>query len=615
MSDHRQSPRFLATRPADLPPSGLDVLLVTGDAYVDHPSFGVAVIGRWLQAHGFSVGIVAQPSWKHPGDMARLGRPRLFAGITAGNVDSMVNARTSMGLVRNDDPYTPHGRAGARPPRASIAYTTRVRQAFPGLPVVLGGIEASLRRFAHYDFWQDRIRRSILLDSKADLLVFGMGELAVLEIARRLAAGRTIRGCHDIPGTACILGPRDPLPRPHALELPSFQDCASHPLSLNRATRMIYRESSPHVGRPLLQNHGQRRLFCNPPSPVLPTLTLDEIHQLPYAYLPHPDYGQASIPAFEAVKGSITATRGCAGGCSFCSIALHQGRSIVSRSHESIKREIRNMRRSPSWNGIITDLGGPTANLYGAVCSLDASRRVNPCRRGSCLHPRQCRHFRAGQQPFLDLLRMASGEPGVRRVHVGSGLRHELLLDQPALLDQLVAWHVSGRLTVAPEHADSRVLQAMRKPPIEAFTTFARLFQLSCKRRRKRHELLPYFLSAHPGTTAQAAVKLAQYLKQRSIQPRQAQLFLPTPGTMATAMYVSGVDPVSGQTLEVPKGRKERARHRAMMYYWKRQEFPAVREALLAWGRPDLVGRGPGHLVPPGPSRGGWLPRPQERTG
>jgi len=390
------------------------------------------------------------------------------------------------------------------------------------------------------------------------------------------------------------------------VELPSYEACRADPLALNRATLLAHQESSPGNGRPLAQAHGAQGVWVNPPSPALEPAELDKLYELPFAWAPHPGYGQA-IPAFEAVRASLTVTRGCGGGCSFCAIALHQGRHVVSRSRQSVLREARALAARPGWRGVISDVGGPTANLYGMGCGSDRARAA--CRRLSCLQPRICRHFVRDHVPYRQLLRELRGQKGIQRVLVGSGLRHDLACEDPAFLGELARHHVSGRITVAPEHASPAVLRAMGKPPIERYQRFCAQWA----RAGQGAALLPYFLAAHPGAGPAEAVELALFLKREGIRPRQAQLFLPTPGTLATAMYVSGCDPRSGEPLPVARGAKERARHRALLFYWKREEAPAVREALQAWGRRDLIGRGPGCLAAPGPVRGGWLPRPEER--
>jgi uncharacterized radical SAM protein YgiQ len=578
-----------------------DVVLVTGDAAVDHPAFGAAVIARWLLAHGFSVGLIAQPDLANPDAFCVLGRPRLFFGVTAGNLDSMVAARTSSGRPRSDDAFSPGGRPGRRPDRATIPYTTRLRQAFPGVPVVLGGVEASLRRFAHLDWWQGAMRRSILADSKADLLVYGMGELAALAIARRLAEGLTIRDCGDIAGTARLLGRTEDQPSGPVVELPSFAAIVADARALGRATLLALDASRPFSDRPTVQMQGDRLLWCNPPSRPLSTEEFDRLNELPYTRAPHPSIAEEGVPALESVRGSVIGTRGCGGGCAFCSIALHQGRHVVSRSAESILREVRSLVRMPGWTGTITDIGGPTANLWGLGCGSESAARA--CHRPSCLHPRRCTQFSTDHGPFADLLSRVAAEPGVKHVFVGSGLRHDLAVDETRFLAQVVARHASGRLTVAPEHVHAGVLRLMRKPGPEVFDRFLEAFEESVDRAGSRTVLVPYFVAALPGSTPEAAVELASYMKKRHIRPRQVQLFLPTPGTLATAMWASGEDPETGEAVYVARSARERDYQRALLLAWKQEEAPMVREALRAWGRADLIGFGPDCLVAPGPER------------
>jgi uncharacterized radical SAM protein YgiQ len=605
--------RFLPMTREEAGAEPLDVILVSGDAYVDHNSFGAALIGRWLEAHGFRVGIIAQPAWDGPDAFTALGRPRLFFGVTAGNMDTMVNHYTASRRIRNDDAYSPGGEAGLRPDRATIAYAGRVRQAFPGVPVVVGGIEASLRRFAHYDYWQDRMRRSILLDAKADLLVHGMGERAVVEIARRLEAGKGIEACRDIPGVAWALGQKTPVPDVPHVVVPSFEDCEKDPLAFNKLTVHMYREANPHCGKPMLQRSGDRAVWCNPPDVPLTGEELDRLYELPYANAAHPCY-RKPIPAFESIRGSVTINRGCAGGCSFCALTLHQGKDVVSRSSGSIVREVKGMVGQKGFHGVVSDLGGPTANMFHMACTSEAANKV--CRRVSCLHPVRCKHYGTDHKPYVDLLREVRALPGVKRVFVNSGIRYDLAADAPGFVEEIAAHHVSGSLTTAPEHVSSKALHHMRKPEITHFADFMKRFRAASELNGKKQFIVPYFQCAHPGTGPDEAIELAMYMKRNGLQCRQVQLFMPTPGTLSTAMYVSGVDPHTGEPVPVARGHKERARQRSLMFWWKREEWPAIREALVAWRRQELIGNGPDCLVPPGPARGGWVrgARPGEPT-
>jgi uncharacterized radical SAM protein YgiQ len=600
--------RFLpmtAEEAGDVP---LDVILVTGDAYVDHPSWGVAAIGRWLQAHGYRVGLIAQPDWNDPEAFKALGKPRLFFGVTAGNMDSMVNRYTAAKRLRSSDAYAPGGEMGLRPDRATIPYVSKVRQAWPGVPVVIGGIEASLRRLVHYDFWQDKLRGSILLDAKADLLVYGMGERQVVEIARRLDAGQDITSCRDIAGTAYALGSNDQPPEgKDIIELPSLEACRADPLEFNRVTMLMYRESNPHCGRTLVQPHGQRWIVQNRAAEPLSTEELDRLHELPYAFEAHPCY-RKPVPALASITGSVTVNRGCSGGCSFCALTIHQGKDVVSRSTESVLREVREMRNRPGFNGTVSDLGGPTANMFHMRCNDDAANKV--CRRVSCLHPVRCKHYGTDHKPYIDLLRRARAIPGVQRVYVNSGIRYDLASLDDEFVEELAQHHTPGQLSVAPEHAGVQALHMMRKPAIEYFTTFMERFQQANRDAGKKQYLVPYFQCAHPGVGPQETIELAQYMKKHGLRPRQVQMFMPTPATISTAIWVSGVDPYSKDPVYVAKDTRERARQRALLFYWKREEAPHVREALTAWGRTDLIGRHKDAIVPPGPAYGSWSRRP-----
>ena len=580
----------------------LDVVLVTGDAYVDHPSWGIGAIGRWLEAHGFSVGVIAQPDWNSPDAFRALGKPRLFFGVTAGNMDSMVNRYTASRRLRSTDAYAPGGVVGTRPDRATIAYTGRCRQAYPGVPVVAGGIEASLRRLVHFDFWQDRIRGSILLDAKADLLVYGMGERQIIEIARRLRDGRSIVECRDIPGTAYALGAKDPLPE-GGVELPSLEDCRKNGSDFNRVTLLMYRESNPHCGEVLLQRHGTRVVVQNPAAEPITTEMMDRLHELPYTQKAHPCYREP-VPALASIQGSVTVNRGCSGGCSFCALTIHQGKDVTSRSSESVLRELKALSKSKGFNGIVSDLGGPTANMFHMKCNSEAANKV--CRRVSCLHPVRCKHYGTDHKPYLNLLRKARNLPGIRHVYVNSGIRYDLADLDDEFVEELAAHHVQGQLSVAPEHAASGALGMMRKPDIAYFTRFMERFKAANLKAGKDQFLVPYFQCAHPGVGPVETIELALYMKQHGLRPRQVQMFMPTPATIATAIFVSGVDPYTKQPVHVARGGRERARQRALLFYWKQEEWPHVREALTAWGRSDLIGRGPGCLVPEGAAFGAW---------
>jgi uncharacterized radical SAM protein YgiQ len=543
----------------------LDVLLVTGDAYIDHASFGAALLGRWLLAHNFRVGIVAQPRWDTTEDIECMGRPRLFAGVTAGAMDSMVAHYTAFRKKRSDDAYTPGGRAGARPNRATITYTTRVRQAFPGLPVIIGGIEASLRRATHYDFWADKIQRSILLDSKADLLVYGMGERAILEIARRVDAlppdekrpPETLRG---IPGTTFVVPNYDALMAlPNAPEgeelivLPSHEAIVGEAAQLMEATLAIERQVH-HGIEWAVQECGGRQVVMAPPAAPLETTELDALYALPFTRLPHPRYSEP-IPADGMIQFSVTAHRGCAGGCTFCSITLHQGRQIRSRSAASIEKEVRTLTRHPDWNGGISDVGGPTANMWGARCTADHTT----CRRTDCLTPEVCPNFEVDEAALIDLLRTLRSLPGVRHLRVASGVRYDMAGANGEYFRTLVQEFVGGQLKIAPEHLCDHILQLMRKPRFEKFEKFLDLFDRESDRAGKEQYVIPYLISAFPGCTDKDMRTLSLWLKERGWQPRQVQCFMPTPGTVATAMYYAGIDP-DGEPIHVARTDAERLR-------------------------------------------------------
>ena len=588
----------------------LDVVLVTGDAYVDHPAWGVSALGRWLQAHGFTVGIIAQPDWTDVESFRVLGKPKLFFGVTAGNMDTMVNKFTASRRLRGTDAYSPGGQVGLRPDRATIPYTGRARQAFPGTPVIIGGIEASLRRLVHFDFWQDRVRGSILLDAKADLLLFGMAETSILEVAQRLRAGKSIKECRDIAGTAYALGAKDQPPTgPNVIEAPSLEECRTDKAAFNRVTQLMYREANPHCGRVMVQRHGTRLIVQNPPAVPLESSEMDQLHELPYTYRSHPCY-RKPIPALNSIAGSVTINRGCSGGCSFCALTAHQGKDVTSRSHESVIREIKTLPKRPGFNGIVSDLGGPTANMYHMKCEDEAANKV--CRRVSCLHPVRCKHYGTDHKPYLNLLREARELPGIRKVYINSGIRYDLAYLDDEFVEELAMYHTPGQLSVAPEHAAENALKQMKKPAINYFTEFMERFQKANRDQGKQQFLVPYFQCAHPGVGPEETIELAIYMKKYKLRPRQVQMFMPTPSTISTATWYTGVDPYTKEPVYVAKGGRERSRQRALLFYWKKEEWPHVREALNAWRRSDLIGRHKAALVPPGPAYGAWSERSKE---
>ncbi len=542
----------------------LDVLLVTGDAYVDHPAFGAALLGRWLESHGFRVGIVAQPRWDTPDDVSRLGRPRLFAGVTAGSLDSMLAHYTAFRKKRRDDAYTPGGEAGARPNRATIVYTSLVRHAFPGLPVVVGGIEASMRRATHYDFWTDNVRRSILLDSKADLVAYGMAERALLDVANRLEAAppdpaaadtrETRHRLRGIQGTAFVSEDESDIPNGQRLvTLPSHEDIQANPRKLMEATLAIERQV--HDGASWAVQATQRRnVVIAPPAESLTAAELDALYALPFSRQPHPSY-ERPIPAVEMIQFSITTHRGCAGGCSFCSLALHQGRRIRSRSRESILAEAATFAAHPAWSGSLSDVGGPTANMWRARCVADPAT----CERQSCLHPDICPNFQPDQQATASLLRAIARLPHVKHVRTASGVRHDLAMREPAYVRALVSNFVGGQLKLAPEHKCNRVLRLMRKPRFEAFERFLTIFERESRQAGKEQYIVPYLMSAFPGCTDDDMRDLARWLRARGWRPRQVQCFIPTPGTVAAAMFHAGIAP-NGRRIPVARTDAERLR-------------------------------------------------------
>ncbi|MCW8919118.1 MAG: YgiQ family radical SAM protein [Gammaproteobacteria bacterium] len=632
-----------------------DVVLVTGDAYVDHPSFGMAVIGRLLEAQGFRVGIIAQPDWSSAEAFKRLGRPNLFYGVTAGNMDSMVNRYTSDRRIRSDDAYSPDGKGGTRPDRSVVVYSQRCREAYNEVPLIIGGIEASLRRLAHYDYWSDKVRRSVLLDAKADLLLYGNAERAIVEVAHRLAAGTPLQAMRDIRGTAFLLKqtPADwveldsteldepgevgahPDPYAHApdgqqgcekgrvvhtlrevpreqrdrvvVRLPSYEQVKEDPVLYAHASRVFHLETNPGNARPLVQAHGNRELWLNPPPIPLTTKELDRLFELPYTRKPHPAYGQARIPAYEMIRFSINIMRGCFGGCTFCSITEHEGRIIQNRSEESIIREVEAIRDlTPGFTGNISDLGGPTANMWQLHCR-DAKIEA-ACRRLSCVYPDICINMLTDQRPLVQLYRRAREVRGVKRVFIASGLRYDLAVRTPEYVKELVSHHVGGYLKIAPEHTESGPLSHMMKPGMGSYERFKEMFEKYSKEAGKEQYLIPYFISAHPGTSDEDMLNLALWLKRHNFRLDQVQNFLPSPMAIASAMYHSGKNPLKrihreGGEVVAPKGDRARRLHKAFLRYHDAANWPLLREALKRMGREDLIGNGKHHLVP------SWQPR------
>ena len=611
-----------------------DIVLVTGDAYVDHPSFGMAIIGRLLEAHGFRVGIIAQPDWRSAEPFAALGRPTLFFGITGGNMDSMVNRYTADRRLRHNDSYTPDGEGGKRPDRAVIVYAQRCREAFREVPIVLGGIESSLRRIAHYDYWSDKVRRSILADAKADILLYGNAERAVVEVAHRLAKNGAKAAAHpgtagvppadldDIRGVAVFkskvppgwtelraddLDAADEGARIGAdkavIRLPGFEQVEEDREAYARASRVLHRESNPGNARALVQRHGDRELWVTPPPIPLTTAEMDAVYDLPYARAPHPSYGDAKIPAWDMIKFSVTIMRGCFGGCTFCSITEHEGRIIQNRSEASVVREIETIRdKTPGFTGIISDIGGPTANMYRMACKDPKIEAA--CRRPSCVYPGICPNLDTSHDALIGLYRKAREVKGVKKVMVASGVRYDLAVESPEYVKELVTHHVGGYLKIAPEHTEDGPLSKMMKPGIGAYDRFKELFDQAAKKAGKQYFLIPYFIAAHPGTTDEDMLNLALWLKKNRYRADQVQTFLPSPMAVATAMYHSGVSPLRGvrrggsEPVETVKNLRQRRLHKAFLRYHDPENWPLLRDNLKRMGRADLIGPGKHQLVP-----------------
>ncbi|CAD6879122.1 UPF0313 [4Fe-4S] protein YgiQ [Methylomonas albis] len=629
-----------------------DVILVTGDAYVDHPSFGMAVIGRVLEAQGFRVGIISQPDWQSAEDFRRLGQPKLFFGVTGGNMDSMVNRYTSDKKIRSNDAYTADGAAGKRPDRAVNVYAHRCREAYKNVPIVIGGIEASLRRIAHYDYWSDKVRKSILLDSKADLLVYGNAERQVVEIAQRLAKGETIADLKGIRGTVhfvkqipqgwmekdstdidkpgAVISHVNPYQEQPACEdkpslaeneqviqfkpiankqrtqtvirLPDYEAVKDDPILYAHASRVMHGETNPGNARALIQRHGNREVWINPPPLPLTTPEMDGVFDLPYSRLPHTVYGKANIPAFEMIQHSVLIMRGCFGGCSFCSITEHEGRIIQNRSEDSIIREIEAIRdTSPNFTGHISDLGGPTANMWRLACK--DSKIEESCRKPSCVYPGICHNLDTDQTPLVKLYRRARKLPGIKKIFIASGLRYDIAVETPEYVKELVMHHVGGYLKIAPEHTEQGPLSKMMKPGMGTYDRFKAMFDKYSKEAGKEQYLIPYFIAAHPGTEDKDMLSLALWLKRNGFRADQVQAFLPSPMSIATAMYHSGKDTLhkvarNSPDISIPKSIKQRRLHKAFLRYHDPKNWPLLRDALKDMGRADLIGNGKQHLVP-----------------
>ena len=659
-----------------------DIILVTGDAYVDHPSFGMAIVGRFLEDHGFRVGIIAQPDWRDTAAFQMLGPPNLFFGVTAGNMDSMVNRYTSDRKIRRDDAYTPGGEGGRRPDRSVIVYSQRLKEAYRDVPLVLGGIEASLRRIAHFDYWQEKVRRSVLLDARADLLLYGNAERALAEVAHRLAAGEPIHNITDVRGTVFLRdrvpdgwvevdsthldtpgqvnAPEDPYrwtsgwePSPEGdrgsrsgdrafalrtpsrtsfgrsdkpggadgvqvvrfvgqvkaadrgrsvIRMPGYEQVRDDPVLYAHASRILHMESNPGNARALVQRHGDKELWLNPPPLPLATAEMDALYELPYTRRPHPSYGDARIPAYEMIRFSIAIQRGCFGGCTFCSITEHEGRIIQNRSEASVLREIETIRDTvPGFTGVISDLGGPTANMYRLQCK---SREIEAaCRRPSCVYPAVCPNLNTDHSPLISLYRKARALPGIRKVLIASGVRYDLAIESPEYVRELAAHHTGGYLKIAPEALSEGPLSKMMKPGMGSYYRFKELFDRYSREAGKEQYLIPYFIAAHPGTSDEDMLELALWLKDNGFRADQVQAFLPSPMATATAMYHSGTNPLrkvtrNGEKVVIPKGLKQRRLHKAFLRYHDANNWPMLRAALKRMGRADLIGNGRRHLVP-----------------
>ncbi|MCI8422816.1 MAG: YgiQ family radical SAM protein [Lawsonibacter sp.] len=576
-----------------------DFLLITGDAYVDHPSFGPAIIGRVLEAAGYRVAILAQPDWRSPDAFAALGRPRLGVLASAGNLDSMVAHYTAAKKRRHDDAYSPGRRAGLRPDHACVVYANRVREVFGDIPLVIGGLEASLRRFAHYDYWEDKVRRSILFDAQADLLTYGMGETATLEIAARLASGTPIGEITDVRGTCAAVKHPGVCAFPW-VEVPSFEEVSASKESYARANMTEYLEHDAVSGKAILQRHGREFLLVNPPALPLPTRELDRVAELPYVREPHPMYDAlGGVPAIEEVRFSITQNRGCFGACNFCSLAFHQGRTVTARSHASVLREARLLLAHPGFKGYIHDVGGPAATFRRPSCQKQLKHGM--CRNRACLAPEPCPNLDADHTDYMLLLRKLRALPGVKKVFIRSGIRFDFLMKDPSgeCFTDLVQHHISGQLKVAPEHCAPHTLDCMGKPHIEVYEKFKEKYFKLNRRYGKEQYLVPYLISSHPGCTLADAVRLAEWLNRQGHMPEQVQDFYPTPGTLATCMWYTGLDPRTMEPVYVPRTPHDKALQRALMQWRKPQNRKLVLEALCTAGREDLVGYGKRCLIKP----------------
>ena len=656
-----------------------DIIIVTGDAYVDHPSFGMAIIGRLLEAQGFRVGIIDQPDWHSADPFKKLGKPNLFFGVTAGNMDSMINRYTADRKIRSDDAYSPDDIGGRRPDRSSVVYSQRCREAYKDVPILIGGIEASLRRIAHYDYWQDKVRRSILADARADMLIYGNGERAIVEIAHRLAQGKDINEICDVRGSAFFikdiptdwrvldstnvdkpgrlekpLNPYQVIDQPACetnignediskqvqpgltgkmqkmqqrleqrlntvIRLPSFNDVSRDPVLYAHANRVLHLETNPGNAMALVQNQGGQKIWFNPPPIPLTTEEMDYVFGFEYARVPHPVYSGKKIPAYEMIRFSINIMRGCFGGCTFCSITEHEGRVIQNRSEESIIKEIEQIRDNvPGFTGVVSDLGGPTANMYRIACKSKTIETA--CRRPSCVYPGICENLNTDHSALISLYRRARKLKGVKKVLISSGLRYDLAVESPEYVEELVTHHVGGYLKIAPEHTEQGPLSKMMKPGMGSYDRFKALFEKFSKQAGKEQYLIPYFIAAHPGTTDEDMMNLAIWLKQNGFKADQVQNFYPSPMATATTMYHTGKNPLKrvkrdSEEVVTPKGDRQRRLHKAFLRYHDPDNWPMLREALIAMGREDLIGNQKQQLVPSyQPSKTGAYHSPRRKN-
>jgi uncharacterized radical SAM protein YgiQ len=564
----------------------LDVIFVSGDAYIDHPAFGVPLLARWLEAHGFRVGIIAQPDWRTKDAFMALGRPRLFFAVSAGAMDSMVAHYTPARKLRHDDAYTPGNVHGKRPNRATIIYTSRLKEAYKDTPVIIGGIEASLRRFAHYDFWEDKVRRSLLFDAKADLLIYGMAEQPLLTVAERMKAGEALADIRDVRGTACI-SKEYPASADKPVEIPSFEEVVADKKKFAAAFVLASKEQNPYCAKPIIQRHGNRLLICNPPATPLSEAEMDAIYGLPFEKAPHPSHAEP-IPAWEQIRNSITSHRGCFGGCAFCAIVMHQGKTIQSRSEQSVLKEIDELTKKKWFRGSISDIGGPTANMYGLACTNAEAQRV--CRKASCIYPEICRNLKTDDHRVVALLKAARNKQGVKHVAVSSGVRYDLMEKQPAYFHELIGHHVSGLLKVAPEHLVDRVTAIMQKPGKKSFEVFLKRFRDENVRLGKKQRIVPYLISGHPGCTLSDMLELSLALKKLGLQVEQVQDFTPTPGTLSTCMFYTGLNPYTGKPVHVARTDREKGLQKALLLPQQPEQQKKVYEALKELGREDLAG-------------------------